>query len=137
MKIIDWYAKGHVVRFFLGKDELKTWYGDDWDDAPFEHNAGSVYKEYISAHKDIVVNFDDVVIEPNYNTSNSPYSKEDMMKRNIPCIIVMSNKLFEDINSKHHYNASFAVFATHPETTKYFMGDKMDEQPLLTEVANK
>ena len=40
MKIIDFAKKGNVVRFFLGKDDLKEWWGDDWDDCPYEHKYG-------------------------------------------------------------------------------------------------
>ena len=40
-EIIDFERKGNVVRFYLGKNG-EQW-GDDWDDAPYEHNAGKVY----------------------------------------------------------------------------------------------
>lgn len=39
MKIIGWLSKGNVVTFMLGKDDLNYWSGDDWNDAPYEHNA--------------------------------------------------------------------------------------------------
>ena len=29
MKIIDFEKKGNVVRFYLGDNDLKEWYGDD------------------------------------------------------------------------------------------------------------
>ena len=76
MKIIDFEKKGNIVRFYLGEKtedwgwtnpEYKdytgetpswlkpkdTYYGDDWDDAPYEHNAGQVYEEFIKGQKDI------------------------------------------------------------------------------------
>ena len=69
-KIIDFEVKGNVVRFYLGNktdewgwtnknykdrngntpDWLKpndTYYGDDWDDVPYEHNAGLVYDKFV------------------------------------------------------------------------------------------
>ena len=46
LKIIDFEKKGNVVRFYYGKDSLKEWYGDDWDDRPYEHNAGEVYHRF-------------------------------------------------------------------------------------------
>lgn len=57
MKIIDWEEKGHLVRFYLGKDRLDYWTGDDWDDIPYYDNAGQVYKEYIKDYRDIVFDF--------------------------------------------------------------------------------
>ena len=76
MKIIDFEKKGNVVRFYLGEQtenwgwtnpeykdytgKTPTWlkpsdryYGDDWDDKPYEHNAGTVYGEFIKGYKDI------------------------------------------------------------------------------------
>ena len=68
LEIIDIARKGHLVRFYLGKKEREwgytnpnykdykgqtpdwlrpsdIYYGDDWDDAPYEHNAGTPYEE--------------------------------------------------------------------------------------------
>ena len=85
MKIIDFKKKGNVVRFYLGEetpdwgwtrsdytrngttpDWLKPsdrYYGDDWDDRPYEHNAGQVYEEFIKGYKDVAFDFDDLVLE--------------------------------------------------------------------------
>ena len=41
MKIIGWERKGNVVKFVLGDIHLKDWGGDDWNDAPYEHNAST------------------------------------------------------------------------------------------------
>ena len=43
-----------MVRFYLGKDTLEKYYGDDWNDTPYECNAGTVYDEYISGTADLV-----------------------------------------------------------------------------------
>ena len=53
MKIIDWEAKGNVVRYFLGADDLESWYGDDWDDVPYEHNAEQVYDQFVKGYMDV------------------------------------------------------------------------------------
>ena len=60
MKIIDWRRNGNVVRLFLGRDNLDRWYGDDWNDRPYEHNAGSVYKEFVSGYFDLTFGFDEI-----------------------------------------------------------------------------
>lgn len=44
MKIIDFERKGNLVRFYLGDDDLHDWSGDDWNDTPYEYNAGQVYE---------------------------------------------------------------------------------------------
>ena len=57
MKIIDFSKKGNVVRFYLGEDNCKDYWGDDWNDFPYEHNAGCVYDEYIAGIVDIAFPF--------------------------------------------------------------------------------
>lgn len=64
MKIIDFERKGNLVRFYLGDDDLVEWYGDDWNDTPYEHNAERVYDEYIKGYCDMMFPFDDLVLEP-------------------------------------------------------------------------
>jgi hypothetical protein len=83
-QIIDFERKGNVIRFFLGENG-KQW-GDDWDDAPYEHNAGTVYNEFVSDIKDVMVPFDWEVSEPSGDFLNSPYSKQDFMRRNVACL---------------------------------------------------
>jgi hypothetical protein len=63
MQIIDFKRKGNVVRFYLGDATVHYW-GDDWNDRPYEHNAGQVYEEFIKGYKDIAFDFDDLVLEP-------------------------------------------------------------------------
>lgn len=95
MKIIDFKKKGNVVRFYLGTDECMDYWGDDWDDAPYEHNAGTVYARFEKGHRDIAFPFDSLVLEPCDGECNSPYSKEDMKNRYTPCIIVVPKELAE------------------------------------------
>ena len=118
MKIIDWDAKGNVVRFYLGKDDLTEWWGDDWNDRPFEHNAGEVYKEYVSGVKDIAFDFDDIVVEPNRGHTNSPYCKEDFVKRLAPCLVVVP-KEFRDKSWDWTFERALAL----PESRKFYYGD--------------
>lgn len=84
MEIIDCERKGNLIRFYLGKNG-KQW-GDDWDDAPYEHNAGRVYDEFIEDHEDLAVPFDWEVEQPGDRYNNSPYTKKDMVQRKVPCL---------------------------------------------------
>lgn len=89
-KVIDYDKKGNLVRFYLGDIDLGYWTGDDWDDAPYEHNAGTVYEEYVSGVLDVCFPYDWEVYEPadDYSYSgNSPYSKDDFRLRGIPFIV--------------------------------------------------
>jgi hypothetical protein len=118
MQVIDFKRKGNVVRFYLGEktpgwgwtrsdytrngttpDWLKPsdrYYGDDWDDRPYEHNAGQVYEEFIKGYKDIAFDFDDFVLEPCCGTHNSRWCKDDMVTRRVPCIIVVPKEVHQD-----------------------------------------
>jgi hypothetical protein len=92
--IIDFYKKGNVVRFYIG-DITQDYWGDDWNDRPYEHNAGGVYDRYVDNIIDIAFPFDCTVLEPQddwHYSSNSPWSKEDMKNRKCPCIIVVKPK---------------------------------------------
>jgi len=89
MKIIDFEKKGNVVRFYFGDDDCNDYLGDDWDDRPYEHNAGRVYDEYIKYVVDVAVPFDWSVTEPcddwHYG-GNSPFCKDDFKHRRC-CIL--------------------------------------------------
>ena len=41
--IIDVATYGNIIKLFLSKTKNKDIWGDDWNDAPYEHNAGEVY----------------------------------------------------------------------------------------------
>lgn len=95
MKIIDFERKGNVVRFYLGADDLTEYYGDDWDDYPYDCNAGRVYDEYVKEHIDIAFPFDWLVLEPSnsYGDHNN-LCKEDLVARVAPCIIVIPPRVY-------------------------------------------
>ena len=144
MQIIDFEKKGNVVRFYLGEktkdwgwankdfknskgetpdwlEPCDTYYGDDWDDAPYEHNAGRVYDEFIKGHKDIAFDFDDLVLEPCDGEYNSSWSKEDMREREVPCIIVVPKELIKD----KYFSSDFNRWVANDKVHKYYMGDEI------------
>lgn len=123
MKIIDFARKGNVVRFFLGADDLKDWHGDDWNDTPYEHNAGEVYDEFVSGHIDIAFAFDKLVLEPCDGTYNSDYCKDDMKARKVPCLIVVPAELAQD-----SWYGDFAHWVGADGVLKFYFGDRMEEE---------
>lgn len=87
LKVIDWSAKGNVVRLYLGYPDCDGYWGDDWDDAPYEHNAGNVYDEYIVGFMDVAVGIGYDVTCPSDLYLNSPYSKADF-KAGVPFAVI-------------------------------------------------
>ena len=121
MKIIDFERKGNVVRFFLGADDCFDYWGDDWDDAPYDYNAGQVYDRYVTGHKDVYYAFDSLDLQPESNRYNSRCTKEDMKKRKIPCIIVVPKEIHEDT-----WNDSFSQFVGADGILRFYFGDPME-----------
>lgn len=104
MKIIDFVLYGNTFGLYLGEDNCNDYWGDDWDDAPYEHNAGQVYKRYTQGYVEFVFPLKYSVCEACNGYFNSPFSKEDMMNRKVPCLTI----------------------STEPEIKIYF-GDNIDE----------
>ena len=121
IKIIDFEKKGNLVRFYLGDDSLTDYWGDDWDDTPYEHNAGSVYTEFVKAVRDIAFPFDSFVLEPCDGTINSRYSKDDMKNGICPCIIVVPEEL-----AKSSYYDTFEYWKSAKGVQRYYFNDVME-----------
>ena len=68
---------------FFTTQKLEKQWGDDWDDAPYEHNAGEPYTG--EGWKILKIFFEvDLMNEPCDNYANSPYSVEAINKKTIP-----------------------------------------------------
>lgn len=120
--IIDFEKKGNVVRFYIG-DINKEYWGDDWNDRPYEHNAGTVYSQYVDRVIDIAFPFDCDVLEPAddwHYRDNSPFCKEDFMNRKAPCIIVVPNQ--PDTWNDNCYSE----LCGSENVIKFFYGDSID-----------
>ena len=122
MKIIDFCKKGNVVRFYLGRDDLVEWWGDDWNDCPYDCNAGEVYDQYISGYRDVAFAFDDMVLEPCDGILNCAWCKEDMIKRMVPCIIVVPKEIADESWCGRDFNRWVGMDGI----KKYYFGDKME-----------
>lgn len=123
MQIIDFVRKGNVVRFLLG-DASSDYWGDDWDDAPYDCNAGEVYDKYVKGHRDIIFPFDDLVLEPCDGAYGDTWvTKEDMKNRRVPCIIVVPKALYEDT-----YKDAFRDWVGADGIHKFFFGDEMEPE---------
>lgn len=79
LKVIDFDIKGNQMKLYLGDKNCSDYWGDDWNDKPYECNAGTVYERFV---KDtVVVNFGEKeLVEICDGYLNSPFSKEDFIK---------------------------------------------------------
>lgn len=81
LKVIDFEIKGNQMILYLGKPECEDYWGDDWNDRPYDCNAGIVYDEYVV--DSVVVNFmgeDHDLREVSSLYFNAPFAKEDFKK---------------------------------------------------------
>lgn len=124
LKIIDFEKKGNMVKFYLGSSDCKTYWGDDWDDRPYEHNAGKVYDEFIAGYIVKAFDFDAIVMEPCDGEFNSPWCKDDMKARKVPCICVLPKKY----QSEYTWYSRFTEISNDANTIKFFFGDEIDEE---------
>ena len=93
-QIIDIQAKGHLLRLYVGANGDQ--YGDDWDDAPYEHNAGPVYDKFVERYVDVVIPFDYHLEEPSSYSLNYGYLKyEQFIKGSIPRFQIYREELGE------------------------------------------
>lgn len=91
MKVIDFRTKGNVIKLYFGDNNDNDYWGDDWDDTPYEHNAGTVYSEYVEDIVEYAFPFSFDVMEAAgdwHYGGNSPFSKEDMKNKKCPCLII-------------------------------------------------
>jgi len=115
-EIIDWERKGNLVRFYLGKNG-EQW-GDDWDDVPWEHNAGRVYDKYIEGYKTIAFPFEYNIYEPRLSCS-----KRDLINRIVPCLV-----------ASKRYFTNFQDAWEDEDGMKFYFGDRIHvEQGVVIE----
>lgn len=125
LEIIDWENKGNVVRFYLGKNG-EQW-GDDWDDVPYECNAGGVYSEYIKSCVDIPFPFDVELLFPDCGCLNSEFSKLDFIQRKVPFMIaVKEDFLWSQFALKSYYNLFRLNIHDDENVLYYYFGDEME-----------
>lgn len=75
---------------------LEKQWGDDWDDKPYEHNAGGPYDSYFEGEKKIPIKLKEVYFELPWNhytmpcsgTNNSRYSVKDINNHCIPWMVI-------------------------------------------------
>lgn len=155
--VIDVARKGNLVRFYLGKkegkwgwtnpnykdsrDETPDWlkpsdiyYGDDWNDAPYDCNAGPVYDEFIKGYMDIAFDFECQVLEPLIPDTHKYWSKDDMRDRKVPCLIILAagyeypeNYYKPDENGNYVPTFDFLTSLEDNKVAKIYFGDNIQK----------
>jgi len=69
---------------YFTTQNLKDQWGDDWNDAPYEHNAGEPYGDRDGRWKIIKVAFEGDFDSPCSAVANSRWSVEDINRGNVP-----------------------------------------------------
>lgn len=123
LKIIDFEKKGNVVRFYLGDRDCDDYWGDDWNDRPYEHNAGLVYDRFVVNTLDLAFPFDSLVLEPCDGTINSEHSKEDMKKKLVPCLLIVPPAIAEDIGWRFD---DFQYWVGNAQALRIYFGDNIE-----------
>lgn len=129
MKILDAQKKGNLIRLYLGEDDLEHWGGDDWNDIPYEHNAGVVYGEYVKEVRDFTIPFDCTVLEAcedwHYNY-NSPYSKDMLVEGKAPILTI--------IGEDDQYDNDFLRASAVSQACNIYLGHHLsDDAPFIEE----
>lgn len=129
MKVIDFDKEGNVIRFYLANDDCNDYYGDDWDDTPYEHSAGTVYEEFIEKYVDYAFPLNYLVREASEDWKwhgNSPYNKLKLKNGDAPCIVVV-----DPIARETAWDDGFSYWASSKNSTKVYYNDdfyKIDEE---------
>jgi len=128
VKVIDFEKKGNVIRLFLGDVSCNDYWGDDWNDSPYEHNAGTVYDEYVRGYMDIAVPFDCAAVEASSDWvmyhGNTPYCKDDFKHRIVPCIIICPEQITQD----EWAYPPFSKYVSDPRCFEIFYNDILDDE---------
>lgn len=113
LRVLDAEVSEHCVRFYLGTEKTYQegkFHGNDWNDSPFDCNAGTIYPVYCKAILDIYFEWDTVVRDappvsgPIYWSKNDIKAKRYALvyveKEDEPCIQVMIGDLVPDFLAK-------------------------------------
>lgn len=119
-KILDFECFGNIVKLYLG-GTVEGIYGDDWNDIPYEHNAGTVYDKFYTDTVEIAFPLSTQAYEPCFGYDNSPYCKNDFLFRKVPFL------LFGQLNDAWKYSDFEYLLDNVSTLNKLYIGDDWDE----------
>ena len=119
-KILDFECFGNIVKLYLG-ETVDGIYGDDWNDIPYEHNAGTVYDKFYTDTVEIAFPLFTNVYEPCFGYDNSPYCKKDFLFREVPFL------LFGQLSDPWKYSDYEYLLENVPTLNKLYIGDDWED----------
>lgn len=119
-KILDFECFGNIIKLYLG-ETVNGIYGDDWNDIPYEHNAGCVYDKFYTDTVEIAFPLSTQVYEPCFGYDNSPYCKNDFLFRKVPFL------LFGQLNDAWKYSDFEYLLDNVSTLNKLYIGDDWEE----------
>lgn len=120
MKIVGWEIKGNVVRFAFGEDDLDYWGSDNWEVAPYEHNALTVPMFGTKFFVDIAFRYETSVLEAQddwHYGGNSPFCMDDFKERKVPILVI-------DVTGNESF---YSECVNKEEVFGIFMGDRFED----------
>ena len=119
-KILDFECFGNIIKLYLG-ETVNGIYGDDWNDTPYEHNAGTVYDKFYTDTVEIAFPLSTSVFEPCFGYSNSPYCKKDFLFRKVPFL------MFGQLDESWKYHDYEELLEAAPTLNKLYIGDDWED----------
>ena len=130
LKLIDFYKnedRHHKVKLYFGDTECENYWGDDWNDTPYEHNAGPVYNEFILKTETIYTTTE-IILEPcDIPDCNSGWCKKDFKKRLTPCILVVPMSVIEEYDKIYGDYPTYTQAIGHPMVRRLYLGDSYSQ----------
>ena len=92
LKIIDFETFGNVIQLFLGDINDINYTGDDWNDIPASHNAGTVYR-WLGYIEIAFPSFIQVLAAEDdwHYQGNEPFCKNDYKDMKAPCLVIVND----------------------------------------------
>jgi hypothetical protein len=126
LKLIDLDRTESGFRAFFGKKDCDDYWGDDWNDKPYEHNAGEVYDRYVERTVDFNIPFGCKAYMPCDGEYNSPWSKEDFKNMATPILIVVP-KSIADKEMYSWSNDDYKSWVGTKGVVRFYLEDSKEE----------
>lgn len=113
-----------VVYLWFGNKGVTDYGGDDWNDTPYEYNAGHVGDEYVRDIARIALPLGLTAVEPADGYSNSPFCKDDFKAGIAPCVVIVPSSV-ADLDAAWGDNF-YTVCLGNRDAIRVYHGDDLD-----------
>lgn len=136
LMLIDFHKPEHdlnQIELYYGLEKVNGYCGDNWDETPYEEEAGKVYEAYLqkTTHYKLT---NCVALQPSdTDKENSGWCKNDLKEKLTPCLLLVPKRVFWeyygfDINYiDNPLTVTYDMMIGHPQTVKIYYGDTEEE----------